>query len=411
MKRRILFLLLFCIGLFSLVSFSSCSDDSEDVDDYNKQTVLVFMPWSGSSSSSGLYNYFLANIDSIESAIKTAKGNTGRVLVFISNSAESSDLYEITYEKGQVRHMPLKTYDGNIYTTADGIASILNDVKTYAPALNYAMIIGCHGSGWTYKEDWTNYPYGAKRLLLGNQKSNQTPTPPYPITRFYGSVSDNNYATNIPTLAEGIATARIKMQYILFDDCYMANVETAYELRNVTNFLIGSTSEVMGVGMPYQTMWSSLASATPSYTTAANDFYKFYSNYNYPYGGLSVVDCRKMDNLASCMKAINDHFTFDETQRDSLQALDGFNTHIFYDLGDYVAHLCQNTDLLNDFNSALSSAIKATVHTDQLYSYIYLSGPRLITVKHYSGLTISDPSVNSVAVKGKEKTAWWTATH
>lgn len=89
MKRRILFLLLFCIGLFSLVSFSSCSDDSEDVDDYNKQTVLVFMPWSGSSSSSGLYNYFLANIDSIESAIKTAKGNTGRVLVFISNSAES----------------------------------------------------------------------------------------------------------------------------------------------------------------------------------------------------------------------------------------------------------------------------------------------------------------------------------
>ena len=382
------------------MGLTGCNDEAFDIDSVNKQTLLIMYPWSGTENSAGLYSDMVNNLNQIENAIKKNKGlKSTRVFVFMSTSATESSLFELTYNSSTftVEHQMLENYTGNAYTTTEGLTDIIGEVKQQAEALNYALIIGGHGTGWNNISDWTDYPNQAKRKAALK-------------TRSFGGL-DNTYAINVSSLAQAIETNGIKMQYILFDDCYMANVETAYELRNVTNFLIGSTSEVMGVGMPYQTMWSSLASATPNYTTAANDFYKFYSNYNYPYGGLSVVDCRKMDNLASCMKAINDHFTFDETQRDSLQALDGFNTHIFYDLGDYVAHLCQNTDLLNDFNSALSSAIKATVHTDQLYSYIYLSGPRLITVKHYSGLTISDPSVNSVAVKGKEKTAWWTATH
>ena len=32
-------------------------------------------------------------------------------------------------------------------------------------------------------------------------------------------------------------------------------------------------------------------------------------------------------------------------------------------------------------------------------------------VNTFSGLTISDPSVNSVAIKGREKTRWYKDTH
>lgn len=407
MRRSILKLLFYFAGFLAICS---CSGESVDVDDYNKQTQLVFMSWSGSATSSGLYGAFKANLDSIEKAIVSAKGTNGRVLVFLSSSAENSELYEILYANGSTYHQSLKSYSGSPYTTAEGITGILNDVQTFAPALNYAMIIGGHGCGWTYKDDWVQYPYQAKS---GMRRSSATTTSAYPLTRFYGSVSDNTYSTDIPTLAEAIKASGLKMQYVLFDDCYMANIETAYELKDATNFLIGSTSEVMDIGMPYQTMWSSLATSTPNYQTAANNFLEFYSNYTRaPYGALSVIDCRKLDEVAARMKLINERYTFDSSQLDSLQVLDGFHTPMFFDLGDYVAHLCKNTDLLNDFNAALSSAVKATVHTDQLYSYIYLSdGPHTFTLKHYSGVTISDPSQNSVAIKGKEKTAWWKATH
>lgn len=367
------------------------------------------MPWAGNESYSNLYTYFKQNLDSIEGAIKKAGSMSNRVVVFLSTSASESELYEITLVNKQIQHTTIKTYSGNLYTTADGIAQILNDVKSNAYALNYcSMIIGCHGVGWTYKDDWTNYPYGAKARTSQTASSDSTS---YHLTRFYGSASDMDYATDIETLDQGIAKAGIKMQYILFDDCYMANIETAYQLKDVTNFLIGSTSEVMAEGMPYQTMWSSLATATPDYEAATRAFYNFYSKFTYPYGTLSVIDCRKLDNLATIMKKINDNYTFDSSQLDSVQVLDGFNQPIFYDMKDYVLHLCKNNDMLNDFSAYLKQAVRYSVHTDSIYSAIYNNTGRYIKVNQFSGITISDPSINSVALKGKEKTAWWKATH
>lgn len=113
------------------------------------------------------------------------------------------------------------------------------------------------------------------------------------------------------------------------------------------------------------------------------------------------------------MKNINANYTFDNSLLNSIQVLDGFHTPIFYDLGDYVAHLCKNNDMLNDFNSALNSIVKTTVHTDKIYTmlyYPYESG-HTFTINNYSGITISDPSQNSIAVAGKKRTAWWKATH
>lgn len=401
------------------LSLTACSNDEPtDITTINKQTVLVYMPWSGSQSSPGLYDAFLENLDSIEGAVKRAKGYSGRLLVFISKSATTSDLYEITYNNGEIVHTPIKTYSGNGYTTSAGITEILNDVKSAAYALNYAMMVGCHGSGWTYKSDWADYPDQAKSqpfFTPGEAQSKRSPdsngtVERYPATRFFGSVADTNYATDVTTLAEGIRGAGLTMQFISFDDCYMANVETAYELRNVTNYLIGSTSEVMFLGMPYQTMWPQLASPTPSYAKAVTAFYDFYKSYTYPYGALSAIDCREVEQLARIMKTINSRFTLTDTLADSVQVLDGFKVPLFFDMGDYVDRLCTNTTLLSDFHSQLNKVVKAKSYTETLYSFLY-TRPVYIKVKKYSGLTISDPSTHPVALKGRQKTGWWQATH
>ncbi len=410
MKRILFFFSLLAVALLSLIS---CNEEAEDVSDINTQTTIVFMPWSGSASSTGLYKYFQQNLDSIEGAILEAGSMGNRVMVFLSTSSSESTLYEIKLVNKQIQHTTIKAYSGNLYTTADGITQILNDVKSNAYALNYGLIIGCHGVGWTYKNDWSNYPFGAKSSIgqAPTAKSGMSNRRPYHPTRFYGSVSDpSDYATNIETLQEGIANAGLKMQYILFDDCYMANIETAYTLKDVTNFLIASTSEVMAEGMPYRTMWPSLASATPNYKTITSSFYNFYSKFEFPYGTLSVIDCRKLDNLAAVMRKINNTYQFDSNQLDSLQVLDGFNQGIFYDMKDYVMHLCRNNDMLNDFSADLQQAVRSSVHTDSIYSAIYNTG-RIIKISQFSGITISDPSINSIALKGKEKTAWWRATH
>jgi len=401
--------------MLSLV-LTSCSDDSVDVNTINKQTILIFMPWSGSQSSVGLYNELKANLDSIESAIVDEKGMNGRVLVFLSSSSQSSSLYEITYENGKIEHHTIKEYTGNEYDTTQGMLQILNDVKANAYALYYAMIIGGHGSGWTYKSDWSRSASSAKRFSpsttgTGSYHVPDEVLPTFTTTRFFGSASDMNYAFDIPDLAAALRQSGMKAQYILFDDCYMANIEVAYELRDVTNYLIASTSEVIAMGMPYYSLWNYLDNSTPRYESIVNGFHSFYSNYTVPCGALSAIDCRKVDQLATVMKEINKNYTFDESQRDSVQVLDGYNTPIFYDMGSYVDHLCKNANLKSAFHSALDEVVKYKATTPTLFTALYRGNEHQFEVKSFSGITISDPSLNSVAISGREKTAWWKQTH
>lgn len=381
----------------------SCTDEAIDVEKVNKQTILIYMPWSGSETLNGLYDSFIANLDSIESAINTSGGlKNSRVMVFLSESAAMSRLYEITWQSGKgCVHNEVKQYSGHDYTTAEGIAKVLTDANKTAYGLNFALIVGCHGTGWTHINDWQDYPNNAKPSASHAK---------YEQTRFFGSVSDNAYAVDITTLAEGIRLSGLHMQYILFDDCYMANAEVAYELRQCTNFLIASTSEVMAIGMPYATMWTSLASPTPNYSSAVNAFNTFYSSYRVPCGTIAAIDCRQMDNMAAVMRQINDHYMLDDDTYESLQILDGFNDPIFFDIGDYVAKLCTDPYLYEKFSSVLSKTVVSKAATSQIYSYLYW-WPEFVNVETFSGLTISDPSRSPVAQRGKMRTSWWQATH
>lgn len=400
------------------MTFTSCSEEAFDTDSVNKQTILVFYPWTGSQSSTGLLGYLQNNIDSISDGIIDRKGlNNSRVLVFLSDKYNHSTLYDLQYNATtkSVDRVPLKEYEGASYASAEGIADILNEVKTQASALNYALIVGAHGCGWTYASDWSRYPYYARPSVTRPRDNNFSgiqfgPDPNAPLTRFFGSVSLAENAMDISTLAEGIRESGLKMQYILFDACYMSNIETAYELKDVTNYMIASGSEIMAAGLPYRSMWSYLNSSTPNYSSIVSTSVNFYKNSSAPFCNLAAIDCRQVEKLASVMKEINAQYQLSASvSLDSIQHLDGFRPNLFYDLETYVDSLHPSGYLLDQFKSQLKLTIKASDHTDEAYTCIYSSDS--FKIKNYCGITISDPSQHSVAIKGREKTGWWKATH
>ena len=202
------------------------------------------------------------------------------------------------------------------------------------------------------------------------------------------------------------------MQYILFDACYMGNVETAYELKDVTNFMISSSSEVMGAGVPYKTIWSYLNSSAPNYSGFVNGVVNFYKNSSVPFCNMAAIDCRQMDNLAQVMKEINSKYTLSSSvPLDSIQPLDGFSPNLFYDMSVYIDSLVPSGYLKDKYTSQMKLTIKAAAHTEQAYTGLMSYRGTTFKVKNYCGLSISDPSQHSVAIKGREKTAWWKATH
>lgn len=397
MMKKLFTLLI--IGILAICSLGSCSDEALDVESVNKQTILAFYPWTGGINTSGLKADLANNVDSICQGICDRKGlNNTRVMVFFSDSYDKSTLYDLQYDETSksVTKVPVKTYDGTVYSTAEGIAEIINDVKQEAPALNYALIIGAHGCGWTYASDWVHYPYRAR-----------------PLTRFFGSVSYDEAATDVTTLAEGIKKSGIgKMQYILFDACYMGNVETAYELKDVTNFMISSSSEIMQYGLPYRSLWTYLNSATPNYSSIVSGAISYYKSTDVPYLNLAAIDCRQLESLASLMKELNSKYSLSSTvPLDSIQPLDGFSPNLFYDLSVYVDSLHLSGYDKDQFANQLKKTIKAAGSTEKVFTALSSYQGSEITIKSYCGLSISDPSQHSVAIKGREKTGWWKATH
>ena len=428
-----LFTLFICMISLAM-TFTGCSEEAFDTDSVNKQTILVFYPWTGSQSDTGLLGDLQNNIDSICDGIIDRKGlNNSRVLVFLSNKYNHSMLYDLQYNATtkSVDRVPLKEYEGASYASAEGIADIMNEVKTKASALNYALIVGVHGCGWTYASDWSKYPDYARpsvtrpsdSALNGYSATGYSatgissfsgiqfgPDPNAPLTRFFGSVSLAENAMDISTLAEGIRESGLKMQYILFDACYMSNIETAYELKDVTNYMIASGSEIMAAGLPYRSMWSYLNSSTPNYSSIVSTSVNFYKNSSAPFCNLAAIDCRQVEKLAGVMKDINAENQLQASVNlDSIQHLDGFRPNLFYDLETYVDSLHPSGYLLDQFKSQLKLTIKASDHTDEAYTCIYSSDS--FKIKNYCGITISDPSQHSVAIKGREKTGWWKATH
>ena len=183
-------------------------------------------------------------------------------------------MVEIRYQGNQCVRDTLKRYNAYDYTSPSGIATLLGDVKTAAPAPRYAMVIGCHGNGWI--------PSGVKD---------------YYRSRSFGGI-DAKYQTELSDLAEGIKRAAMPLQFIAFDDCYMAGVEVAYDLKDATDHIIASTSEIMADGLPYYRIWRHLAANSPDYQSIVNEFHTYYTQHTYPYGTLSVIDCRQMDAMA-----------------------------------------------------------------------------------------------------------------
>ena len=412
-----LFTLFICMISLAM-TFTGCSEEAFDTDSVNKQTILAFYPWTGGKSSTELLGYLQNNIDSICDGIIDRKGlNNSRVLVFLSDKYNHSMLYDLQYNATtkSVDRVPLKEYEGASYASAEGIADIMNEVKTKASALNYALIVGVHGCGWTYASDWSRYPYYARPSVTRPRDNNFSgiqfgPDPNAPLTRFFGSVSLAENAMDISTLAEGIRESGLKMQYILFDACYMSNIETAYELKDVTNYMIASGSEIMAAGLPYRSMWSYLNSSTPNYSSIVSTSVNFYKNSSAPFCNLAAIDCRQVEKLAGVMKDINAENQLQASVNlDSIQHLDGFRPNLFYDLETYVDSLHPSGYLLDQFKSQLKLTIKASDHTDEAYTCIYSSDS--FKIKNYCGITISDPSQHSVAIKGREKTGWWKATH
>lgn len=406
--------------LFIVVGVSCSNGDSPDGPNMPVtpvgQTVFMFFPWSNS-----LLSDFRRTVEDMQTVVAQRSMKDERIMVFMATSEREAVLFDLKKQNGRCLTDTLRRYSDRPFTSRQWLTSLFSEVMTLAPASRYGMVVGCHGLAWVPVQGQRN-----ARKRLGSQERIDEEDSLYkkekidkegepndlmhfevqgPVTtRFIGGTYPE---TQIETtdLADAMADAGLHTEYILFDACYMSSVEVAYELKDVTHYLIASPTEVLSYGFPYITMGKHLL-GTPNYKGIADSFISFYSSYNLPYGTVAVTDCTQLDALAAIAQQINAAAT-EQLVPNGVQIMDGYSPTLFYDLGHLMSLKDAGTVLTAAFAEQLEKTVPYKGHTGQYFTTLK-DAP--VDIRHYSGLNTSQGSLNHMADRLSE-TAWYKATN
>lgn len=406
--------------LFIVVGVSCSNGDSPDGPNMPVtpvgQTVFMFFPWSNN-----LLSDFRRTVEDMQTIVAQRSMKDERIMVFMATSEREAVLFELKKQNGRCLTDTLRHYSDRPFTSRQWLTSLFSEVMTLAPASRYGMVVGCHGLAWVPVQGQRNAP---KRLgsqerideednLYKEERIDKEGVPndlmhfevQGPVTtRFIGGTYPE---TQIETtdLADAMADAGLHTEYILFDACYMSSVEVAYELKDVTHYLIASPTEVLSYGFPYITMGKHLL-GTPNYKGIADSFISFYSSYYLPYGTVAVTDCTQLDALAAIAQQIN-AADAEQLVPNGVQIMDGYSPTLFYDLGHLMSLKDAGTVLTAAFAEQLDKAVPYKGHTGQYFTALK---DEPVDIKHYSGLNTSQGSLNHMADRLSE-TAWYKATN
>ena len=343
-----------------------------------------------------LERYFKANIDDAKSAIKEgALGSNNRVIFLRQYGSSSAYIGEICYDptSGECMERRIETvkFDSTLITT-DEIGQNIAKMAEHAPADRYGIVLAGHGQGWITREVLNG---GSGISSLSASADLWQPAIGAEVTRAFG---ESNVQVNPSELAEGIEKSNVELDYILFDACFMANIEALYDLRNTANYIIASPCEIMGNGFPYhRTLPYLLAEngAASDVKGAAESYYRYYRDeYSSAArcGSVAVFDCSEIDALAEATKRVVSTAR-EEYDTSTMQTYEGQSKHHFYDFGEWAEVVATDKAALAAFNSQLENTVIAKYSLPSFYSAYGSYGTYPIDLDVYSGVTTSAPSV------------------
>ena len=393
--------------LLTLTTLAACSD--KEVPGYAPpaladRTVLLYMP------GQSLLSYYKTNIKSIHTAVTGRALGNGRMLVcWQPDGQRSAVMQEIYYDRNKrcSETKELKTYDEFDAGSASDVQRLFADAAKLAPARNYGLIIGCHGKAWVPASGGV---LPRSMLPAGDV---WTTAPGAKPTRSFG---DTGYELDIAELAAALEAQRFRFDYLIFDDCFMANIETLYDLRRAVDYIVASPCEIMAAGFPYDRIIPHLFGENGTLgglEESCREFWYFYENDwnsvpgNEQSGCISLTVTAQLDALAAEMRRVTESAeqAFDIEE---LQYYKGGSTRLFYDLEHYVTLRCADPGITNDFKAQMERTFPSSCrwHTASFYSaYDHRNHP----VTYYSGITVSEPS--AVYAAENRQTNWYRDTH
>lgn len=277
------------ITLLALATLTACHHhDNPEKEIKADRTVLVYI-----SGECSLYDFIDEELAEMKAGSMTIGDNN--LLVYVDRGMSQELPWLARIDKGTITDS-VSAYDmfkltSDYYSSdPDMMERILRYAYDKYPAKNddYGLVLWGHASGWLINSDSIAYTSMARRKAYGIDNGRNTN-------------NDSGRWLNIPTMAKLLSKVP-HLKFIFADCCNFMCLECAYELRNVTDYIIGSPAEIPGVGAPYETVVPAMFEKTTFYSSIIEKYYAQHADgYDVP---LSAVKTSEMENFANATKVV-----------------------------------------------------------------------------------------------------------
>lgn len=320
---------IFIIAAF--VCLASCSNnDDEGTKTWSpwvksSRSIMIYMAGDNNLTNYNGYRYLNNDWQEIIWGSKYLKDDQ-RLFVFVDSLGSSSK---------PAKAAILEVHGGEVFTRyeySDDLYScnpaefrkVVQWMTDNAQADSYGLVLWGHANGWFVSND----------SIAESATAN---------TRAYGQDTGEGLMQgerwmNITQLAHALQGLP-KMAFIFCDCCNMICAEVGYELRNVTNYIIGSPAEIPGDGAPYDEVVPQLfKNDRELYCGIIDTYYDYYLDYfstdyllqsnSLP---LSVIDTKYIELLAQATRQALDSFEDGYPEFPYFPSLDKIGFYLYYD--------------------------------------------------------------------------------
>lgn len=384
------FLRTLAIILWQVFLFTSCEKDSNIVTKKeSKRAVFVYM-----IADNDLDFYATANINEMETFI-AQNPEAGSVYVYIDRAKNRKTAHPILYQitadtSAKINSKIIKVYPENNSANEKVFAEALSQVQTICAINNEflrGLVLWSHGSAWL-----------PESVSLASQRA--TAVKSFGLDQTMANNENHNAEMDVRKLA--IILNNYHFDFILFDACFMASIEVFYELRNTTDYIIASPTEVLATGFPYKDILTDMLSATVNYQKIAQKYVAFFQQKKGVLQSASVVTVKtaELPQFATLFKYYLNTISREITDQKWLQYSQDEVDYLF-DLGQ-VADYLQKEQTNKELNEQLKILITNYHHTSYFFGKIPL--------QKSSGISIYIPQ--SATLQNDEyefyKTLSWT---
>ncbi len=377
-----------------------------------ENTVIIYM-----NADNNLDVFAIQDLHEIEMGVATNNilQSDNNVLVYLDRAAGASPAYSVIFEVGNsnvagvIDSQVVKILGERDSSDKATLEEVLDfSIENY-PAKNYGLVFWSHGTGWIPQGELIST---AERFYKG---AGSSPTKSFGLdyTSSHSEMSIKDFELAISNTIN--KNDLEKFSYVIFDACYMGDIEVAFQLRNYSDYTLASQTEIMVDGLPYDEVMSSLLSIDENNVEeqlkeVVNSFEIYYSNQSISFkktAQMSLIKNNKLEQLSGSLKkyllansaiVTNSNYLYYVMQP---TLVDDY-LEVKYDLKDFVnessGNGSTNIEKVN-FNLAFDEAIIYHKKSSQILSSI--------STESMSGINVYIPNQKNESINKYYKSLDW----